>query len=276
MEVVKVLNNSLILSVDDQNNEVILMGKGLGFNSMVGDSIEESKVEKMFVLQNKELTKEYIRAIENTPVEYVNVINNVIEEASKSLKLSDQVYITLLDHISFAIERYQKGVVLQNRMLWEIQKFHPVEYEMGLKAVKIINKELKIDLPEEEAGNIAFHFVNAQTEEKDMGKTVLSIKMLKDISNIIQYNLSISNKNSIYYTRLVTHLQFFIQRLLEGKLSLSSEDFIYTHIVNEHQKEYNCAVLIRDYVKNILDIKISNNEMLYLIIHMARIVKEES
>ncbi|HID8920535.1 TPA: CAT RNA binding domain-containing protein, partial [Klebsiella michiganensis] len=32
MIVQKVLNNSLVLSMDDDNREVIVMGKGIGFN----------------------------------------------------------------------------------------------------------------------------------------------------------------------------------------------------------------------------------------------------
>lgn len=49
-----------------------------------------------------------------------------------------------------------------------------------------------------------------------------SVKMLKDIFNLIQYSFDMQlNKNSIHYVRLVTHLQFFIQRLHEGRLGNS-------------------------------------------------------
>lgn len=39
MKVIKVLNNSLVLTADDDNREVIVMGKGIGFNSKTGDEI---------------------------------------------------------------------------------------------------------------------------------------------------------------------------------------------------------------------------------------------
>ncbi|WKL02112.1 PRD domain-containing protein [Paenibacillus amylolyticus] len=127
-------------------------------------------------------------------------------------------------------------------MLWEIQRFHPVEFELGLEAVQMLNLELGIELPEEEAGNIAFHFVNAQTHEQNMERTMQSVKMLKDIFNLIQYTFDMQlNKNSIHYVRLVTHLQFFIQRLQEGRLGNSAKDFIFQHMVKEHPLEYKCG-----------------------------------
>ncbi|OYP03730.1 hypothetical protein CG709_10405, partial [Lachnotalea glycerini] len=42
------------------------------------------------------------------------------------------------------------------------------EFKIGEYAVNFLNQKFQINLPEEEAGNIAFHFVNAQTNEKDM------------------------------------------------------------------------------------------------------------
>ncbi len=46
MKVIKVLNNSLVLSTDSDNREVIVMGKGIGFNSKVGDVLAAASIEK--------------------------------------------------------------------------------------------------------------------------------------------------------------------------------------------------------------------------------------
>ncbi|APF26175.1 phosphoenolpyruvate-dependent sugar phosphotransferase system, EIIA 1 family protein [Clostridium sporogenes] len=100
------------------------------------------------------------------------------------LSPNDQIFITLIDHISYALTRYKKNITLQNRLLWELKKFSPEEFKIGKYAVEYINDKLNVNLPEEEAGNIAFHFVNAQTDEVAMQNTMLTIKMLKDIFNI--------------------------------------------------------------------------------------------
>ncbi|MCP1427105.1 beta-glucoside operon transcriptional antiterminator [Paenibacillus xylanexedens] len=276
MRVIKILNNSLLLIKDEQGQEMIVMGKGLAFKGKVGERLDEEHIQKRFILQNNPSAQAYVRTIENMPEKHVNVINKLITNAKEKLSLDDQIFFTLMDHLSFAIERWKKGVALQNRMLWEIQRFHPVEFALGLEAVQMLNLELGVELPEEEAGNIAFHFVNAQTHEQNMERTMQSVKMLKDIFNLIQYTFDMQlNKNSIHYVRLVTHLQFFIQRLQEGRLGNSAKDFIFQHMVKEHPLEYKCAEMIKTYVQNMLDISISNEELLYLMIHIARIVQED-
>ncbi len=46
MRVIKILNNSLILSEDENQHEIIVMGKGIGFKSKTGELIDPASVEK--------------------------------------------------------------------------------------------------------------------------------------------------------------------------------------------------------------------------------------
>ncbi|NFE65816.1 PRD domain-containing protein [Clostridium sporogenes] len=277
MKIVKVMNNSLILARDENDKEILVMGKGLGFRRKSGEEIDVDKIEKIFVLKNETNTKEYVKLIEETPNEYIEITNDIIQYASKKLggKLNDQIFITLIDHISYALTRYKKNITLQNRLLWELKKFYPEEFKIGKYAVEYINDNLNVNLPEEEAGNIAFHFVNAQTDEAVMQNTMLTIKMSKDIFNIIQYKFNITiDKDSLNYSRFLTHLQFFVQRLLDDTLIESKETFIFEQIIKEYPEEVKCAKLIGKYVKKILNKKISNDELLYLTIHLVRIVEK--
>lgn len=277
MKIVKVMNNSLILARDKNDEEIVVMGKGLGFKRKPGDELDKEKVEKIFVLKGETAIREYVRLIEQTPNEYIEITNYIIEYANEKLngKLNDQIFITLIDHISYALTRYEKNIVIQNRLIWEVKKFYPKEYEIGKYAVEYINKNLNVNLPEEEAGNIAFHFVNAQTDEAEMQNTLLTVKILKDIFNIIKYNFGITiNKDSLNYSRFLTHLQFFVQRLLDDRMIESKETFIFEQIKKEYPKEVKCARLIGEYIKKILDKEISSDELLYLTIHIVRIVQK--
>lgn len=277
MKIVKVMNNSLILARDKNDEEIVVMGKGLGFKRKPGDELDKEKIEKIFVLKGETAIREYVRLIEQTPNEYIEITNYIIEYANEKLngKLNDQIFITLIDHISYALTRYEKNIVIQNRLIWEVKKFYPKEYEIGKYAVEYINKNLNVNLPEEEAGNIAFHFVNAQTDEAEMQNTLLTVKILKDIFNIIKYNFGITiNKDSLNYSRFLTHLQFFVQRLLDDRMIESKETFIFEQIKKEYPKEVKCARLIGEYIKKILDKEISSDELLYLTIHIVRIVQK--
>lgn len=274
MEIVKVMNNSLVFVKNDDKNEIIVMGKGIGFMKKAGEFIDSSKIEKIFTLKDDEAKKNYFRAMEDVSSEYVDVTNDIVKYASDILncKLNDNVFISLIDHISFAIERFNKNISLQNRLLWEVKKFYPNEFKVGIYAVNKINDILGVKLPEEEAGNIAFHIVNAQTENSEMENTILMIKMMKDILNIIKYHLDVNlDKESLNYSRFITHLQFFLQRVIEGKVADSKNSFILTQVESQYPEKVNCARSIKSYVEKLLNIEVGDDEILYLAMHIIRV-----
>lgn len=188
MIVQKILNNNLVLTLDQDGREHIIIGKGIGFTNTVGKKLREVNVEKVFVLKDKENMRLYVEMLKNNSSKNIQIITEVIKDINEKMseKLDEKIYITLSDHLIFAIERYKNNIVLQNKMLWEIKHFYPQEYKIAKEALSKLNEYLNIELPDEEAGNIAFHIVNAQTKKLNMENTISSIKMLKDIFNIIQ------------------------------------------------------------------------------------------
>ena len=274
MEIVKVMNNSLVFVKNDDNDEIIVMGKGIGFMKKAGDSVDSSKIEKVFTLKDDESKNNYFRAMEDVSSEYVDITNDIVKYASDTLKckLNDNVFISLIDHISFAIERFNKNISLQNRLLWEVKKFYPNEFKVGIYALNKINYVLGVELPEEEAGNIAFHIVNAQIENADMENTILMVKMMKDILTIIKYDLNVDlDKESLNYSRFITHLQFFLQRVIEGKVADSKNSFILTQVESQYPEKVNCARSIKNYVEKLLNVEVGDDEILYLAMHIIRV-----
>ena len=276
MNIVKVMNNSLLLVKDDEDKELIVMGKGIGFKMKTGDEVDTSKIEKIYVPQNEKLTNEYLELINETPNEYIEVVNYIVDYAKCKLgvKLSNQLFFTLLDHITYAVSRVKNNIVIQNRLIWEVKRFYSKEFYIGLHVVEYINRRLCVNLPEEEAANIAFHLVNAQLEDSTMEKTIHTVKILKDIFNIVQYSFNVKiNEDSINHIRFITHLQFFVQRLFDNKLNKSKDNFIFEQVKKQYPREYNCARLIGDYVKKSLGKNIGNEELLYLTIHIVTVIE---
>lgn len=276
MKIIKVLNNSLVLAAGQNREEIIVMGKGIGFNGKVGEELQEDKIEKVFVVKNEEKAKEYVALIEGSSKECLEIAQMILQRAEKHMdtQFNEQLFMMLVDHISFAVTRYKEGIIIQNRLLSQVKKFYPKEFEIGKDAVKLINEKLEVNLPEEEAGNIAFHLVNAKSDEKSMENTLLTVKLMKDIVAIIQYHFSmIIDEESLSYSRFITHLQFFIQRLLEGKMMGEKDDFILQQVMMKYPKEYECALLIKEYVKGQMGKVIENDELLYLTIHITRITE---
>ena len=139
MVIEKFLNNNMLLVTKD-GQEMIAMGKGLRFSYKVGDTLDEKDCEKVYVLQDQ-TKKNYIEVLEQAPIEYIELCQEAISYAQAKFPtpLNEQIFVTLLDHLLYAVERYHKGIVLQNRMLWEIQKFYPNEFMIGCDIVEMIN-----------------------------------------------------------------------------------------------------------------------------------------
>ena len=66
MRVSKILNNNLVLSKNDNNEEIIVKGRGIGFHARKGDRIDESMIEKIFYPENHQNSvqiQEYLLSI---------------------------------------------------------------------------------------------------------------------------------------------------------------------------------------------------------------------
>jgi beta-glucoside operon transcriptional antiterminator len=148
MEVRKAINNNIVISLDSYDREIIVMGRGLGFKKKPGDLIDKEKVEKTFTINDQKSNTNFQKLVDRVPVERIQITDEIIEYAKKSLQkeLSENIYVSLTDHINMAIERAQNGVEFENPFAWEIKKFYYREYLIGKVAINMIKKELVVQL----------------------------------------------------------------------------------------------------------------------------------
>ncbi|MDS0526025.1 PRD domain-containing protein [Clostridium sp. SHJSY1] len=277
MKVGKIINNNLVQSFDNNDKEVLVMGCGLGFKKKIGEVVDESKIEKIYFLENKNYSNKLIELLSDIPLEVIQTTNEIVSYARYSLgkKLNDNIYILLTDHINFAIERVQKGLEFKNALLWEIKRFYNHEFLIGKDALQIIKKRLNVDLPEDEAANIAMHIVNAQLNYTNMNETMNITKMIQSILNIVKFHYKLElDEYSLHYERFITHLKFFSQRIFSGS-EISDEDKSLCEIIRTKYKDaYECTEKIRKYIKSEFQTELTDEEMMYLAVHINRVTKQ--
>lgn len=274
MIVKKIFNNNALLALDEHNNEVILMGKGIAFQRKSGDLVDESLIEKRFIFDSSELEAKISQLFKEVPVQILELSTSIIEMAEKELniKFDQNIYIALSDHIMYAINRYKDNQKLKNVLLWEIKKFYPNEYKVALKALEMIEYETKLHMEDDEAGYIAMHFVNAEQKGENIEQTMKITKMTDDILQIIEYHYQFKlDENSLNYTRFVTHIHYFARRLFANEIVPDGEDSLYEQIKRRYPNAYECSLKVKKYIKEFYKVSITKEEMVYFMLHINRV-----
>lgn len=275
MKIEKILNNNVVTTIDKETElEKVIMGRGIAFKKKVGEELDETKIEKVFLIQNKNENLKFQKLINETPIEYVNASEKIISYAKQNLdvEFDEHIYVALTDHLAFAIKRSLAGIPIENNLLWEIQRIYKKEYDIGLWAVRFIENELGVKLNEDEAGFIALHLINASIGEV-MPNTMNITTIVQDVLNIIKYYFIIEfDKEDLAYDRFVTHLKYFAQRVISKK-QLKEDASPFLKLITENYNDvYKCVLRIQNYVESNYDYKVSDGEIVYLSIHMQRII----
>ncbi|MFS0777023.1 PRD domain-containing protein [Neobacillus sp. 3P2-tot-E-2] len=279
MKIDKVINNNLVRSYKD-GKEALVMGKGLGFKKQRDDFIDETLIERIYVIEGEENSNYLEVLLSNIPYTYVQTTNEIVKYAINSLdkKLDDTIWLGLTDHIYHAIDRAKKGKVVRNALLWEISRFYNHEYLIGKEALKIIEKRHGVKLNDSEAGFIALHLVNAQMDDNvKIQETMEMIRRQKKILDIVKYHYGIElNESSIHYDRFWTHIKYFVRRLSKGKDSIKEDLGFLDVIKTKYPNEYKCAKRIEEYVQKELNCELTEDELIYLAIHIRRVIGESA
>ena len=273
MEISKVLNNNVAVVIEN-NEEKIVMGRGICFKKKTGDTIAPETIDKVFYLHNQEVLSRFKELVADIPLEYLEIGEEIMDEARLSLgkALNDNIYISMVDHIYTAVIRAKDDILVKNALLWDIQRFYKEEYQIGKKALEIIEKKTGVLLPNDEAGFIALHIVNGQLDE-DVHDMYEITKIMQEIENIVRYHFKIEfNEESAYYYRFITHLKFFAQRLVEHKKPNQKEDDLLEVVQVKYANAYQCVEKIAIYIKNQYNYELYDEEKLYLTIHIHRVV----
>lgn len=275
MRIEKVLNNNVVISLDASGKDVIVMGSGIAFQKKRGDIIDQKKIERIFTQNDSDLASKIQSALKDIPIEYLEFTEQMIHYAQNELdtKFNDNLYLSLMDHIYFTIKRYHENMLIQNRLLFETKLMYPEEFRVGNEIVQKMNKMFKVDLPEDEAEFIALHFVNANLGT-DNPSSKTQDRIVQDMLTIIKnyFKLSI-NSDTLQYVRLVTHLKFFAQRITQKKMQATSggDVQLFSVVKERYSISYECVQRISQYLQIEYGYNISDEEKLYLTIHIERI-----
>lgn len=123
MKIIKLLNNNVVIAKDRRKGEVVVMGTGIGFQAKAGDHVRHDKIQKVFVLNENTKLGELISQI---PASYLELTEKIVDYAKNNYEmiLSENIYLSLTDHIYFALKRIKEETDIDNPFLIEVLHIH--------------------------------------------------------------------------------------------------------------------------------------------------------
>ncbi|WP_338206552.1 PRD domain-containing protein [Lactobacillus juensis] len=278
MKVLKVLNNSLILALDESGAECILMGKGLGYHKAIGYPVKKEEIQKIFVLTDNKMLKNFIQLASTIDETYLNMVREIIDFAARKyqIKVKDYLYLSLADHISFVVKRVKEGNIGENFNYPDVLLHHRNEYQVGLFAVNLINKKMHVSLPNSEATGIGLHFVDTEVDVGDQQKNREIAKLVSSLEKIAQRIIGGKiDQNTFTYSRFLTHLNYFSERVYENKLfSDEDQEGLYQDLAAKMPKEVEIIYAFDEFIRKKINLRITKQEKIYLIVHLHKVVEE--
>ncbi|WP_080848704.1 glucose PTS transporter transcription antiterminator GlcT [Cytobacillus gottheilii] len=268
----KALNNNVIIGTHDEFGEVVIIGKGVGFNRKKDDLISEEAIEKLFVLKNEKEKENYIKLLPFVEDELHQAIISSIDYIKKRTKnsLNEHIHVALTDHLMFAVSRLANGMEMKNPFLIETKTLYPFEYDIAKEVVGIIERKTDVHLPEGEVGFVALH-IHSAVLNKDLSEVNQHSQLVSHIVNMIEDQLDIKiDKDSIDYMRLVRHIRFTIERVNTGE-KVEEPIKISSLLKEEYPMCYNLSWKLIKIMQQQLKKPVFSAEAVYLTMHLQRL-----
>lgn len=268
MRVVKNIHNNISICLDSKGNEVVAFGKGIGFRKPPYE-ISVGQIDRTFY----NINPIFIDLLSQIPENIIEVISNIIDYANNVLggEYNSNVIFTLADHIMFSIKRQKENIKLDLPYIQDVKCMYSKEIKIGEYALSLIKSKLNVDLPKQEEAVITLHVINYGLTGAQMSN-INGVNRIDKCCEIVEECMGVKvDKESFSYSRFVSHMYFLFERVRNNEEIKTKNNQIFDKLINEYPMIYECAKKIA----KILEIKLNNEEILYLILHINRLISRE-
>lgn len=278
MLVTKKINNNVAVCTDGSGRELIAFGRGIGFPAMPYELTDLTRIDRTFY----NVSSQYIALLDDIPPEIIHFTARqmLLIQDRLPYETSSNLILTLADHLAFAVERSRKGVYVPMPSVYEMETNYPLEIDIGRQFVAAMEEELDLRLPKSEVQGVAMHFINARTSGAGEDAAHLEERyetILEETTRIIEMEMGFQIRRETFnYARFATHVQYLLKRVYEEKHIDSDNIQMYESIRGEYESASQCVDKIGGYLERDWKIRLTEEEKLYLIMHVNRVCSQES
>lgn len=270
----KVLNHNTVIGIHtDDNQEYLIMGKGVGFGRKVAERIESRPSDTIYsLLESTERgsSRELVSTIQ--PI-YLEIANEVLANAEMTFNTIDKnVLFPMADHLEYAVKRIQNHEQISNPLTDDIRVLFHMEFKAAQCIRPILTERLGIDITDDEIGYIALHIHSAIQDENVSQAMQIAQAVRECISLIEEITGKEIDVQSLSYNRLMNHIRYMVARTLSGEqLKLSMNDYMSI----KFPRSFQTATSICDRIAQDLKCEVDELEIGYLAIHIERVLYDE-
>ncbi|MCC2031716.1 PRD domain-containing protein [Microbacterium allomyrinae] len=269
----KVLNNNVVITVDAGGTERVLMGRGLGFQLKPDDILDPVKVEKTFILDDGAEGDRERQILTDVPYAVIEAVSRAVDEAERALghQLGRRLTIAVIDHIQYVFERLEQGIRIPTTSMPELRVLHPQEFAAATRMASSIESALNKPLPDEEAVFLTMHLLNATRDEPN-GTAALLFRRVQHVVATVESGLGVElDLESADYARFILHVQFLLQRLVERTMLASGDTSFFEFAKHSYPRSHAIALDVKAYVREATGSELTDEELLYVIVHVERL-----
>lgn len=278
MKFLKAFNNSAALVRNDEGQEEVVLGKGIGFGLKEGQDVDENKIERCFVTIDQSDEVAQVKEFKSQTIDVTNQIVKMVEPLLQT-HFTDYQFLALADHIDFAVTRINDHIDIDPANNdWEVKNLFPKEYAIAEKVVALINRELQVILPKSETTFMTYHLVNAASDDAQVQETIQITNLISGIISIIQFQYKITlDTTSFNYSRFITHLRILLVRLLrkEIKENQKLDPSLLSFMKIKYNKAYDTAERIATYLHSKMNWTLDSDDKFYLVLHIFRVTSRQ-
>lgn len=267
----KVLNNNVLIALKN-NKEVVLIGKGIGFNKKAGHTISDqdlNKIEKMFELKTEQEQERYKDLMSLTDDHVIATVIEIVEFIDRRTdgQMDDKIIVSLTDHIIFALKRYKDDIFVANPFLKETEALYQREFLIAEQVVQMLNDRLQVNFPRTEVGFIALH-IHSSVNNHSLRDMNMMAEVITKAIHMIEQDLKVNiDKDSIAYSRFVRHISFAVQRVMADE-RMPEQKKLENLLKVQYPMCYNTAVKIVKMMQTHLNKPVYESELVYLTMHI--------
>lgn len=278
MRLTKKINNNVALGVAGSGVNVVVFGKGVGFHRMPYELNSNDDIRRVFYDVSAGAASALISVDDNVLLASSDIVD--LAKMELESKLNPNLALTLADHLQFAIERVKEGIQFTNPLASEVSFVYPAELRVARTGVAMVNKRIPTaNLPEEESYAVALHLVNGEVggagDKSTIDLVEKSAKILTKVTQIIEESTGKKIDHESYaYGRFVAHFRYLIARLQENKEESSRNSSLFQQAAADFPEVYLCVTKISAFLRAEYGWTCSNEELLYLMMHVNRLVSQ--